>query len=196
MTEDHNKQRFCFRINRELYPCQIQLVTQHRYKDTTAKQDFSKGTFVTLKWISFSQPLHGLINRTNLINCFDQPMKWWSWIVLLYFCLGWHDRLVTIRAVSLCLTHHHYGPSALPIHLARRTQRLRCGGRRRLRPWPWRSPCAAAASWPASPSSTGCSRGTASLRDTTTTTHSIVLVHSRHISVNQPFSISPNWLGQ
>ena len=32
-------------------------------------------TLVTLNWKYFSQPLHMLINRSNQIICFDQPIK-------------------------------------------------------------------------------------------------------------------------
>ena len=44
-------------------------------KDTTCKQDLRNEAFVTLKWKHFSKPLHMLNNQTNLIVCFDQPMK-------------------------------------------------------------------------------------------------------------------------
>ena len=42
-----------------------------RYKDTIHIQDFRNGTYVILNWITFSQPLHRLINRTNQIHDFD-----------------------------------------------------------------------------------------------------------------------------
>ena len=44
-------------------------------KDTARKEDFRNGSFVTLKWRDFSKPLPMLINRTNQIVSFDQPIK-------------------------------------------------------------------------------------------------------------------------
>ena len=41
-------------------------------KDSTCKQDFRNGTFVTLICKYFSKPLHMLNNRIDKIVCFDQ----------------------------------------------------------------------------------------------------------------------------
>ena len=44
---------------------------QVRHKDTARRNE----TFVTIKWKYFSKPQHSVINRTNQIICFNQPMK-------------------------------------------------------------------------------------------------------------------------
>ena len=69
------------------------MVVSRRHKETAHKEDFRNRTCVTLKWRYFWKPPHMLINRTNEIASFAQPMKldqsnclFWSD----YECFDWH----------------------------------------------------------------------------------------------------------
>ena len=46
-----------------------------RHKDTACKGDLRNETEVTLKWKCFSESLHSVIHRTNLIVCFDHTLN-------------------------------------------------------------------------------------------------------------------------
>ena len=101
-----------------------------RYKDTTCKEDFRNGTFVTLKWKYFSKPLHMLNNQTNQIVCYDQPLKLDQPDCVFDHTLNvsGDTNLFTIQSVALCLSstplipslcfHIHY---FAPLAVRRRT---------------------------------------------------------------------------
>ena len=62
----------------ELRPKGKNLATQARHKnrkDAAHKGNLMNRTFVTLKWKYFPKPLHMLINWTNQIASFYQPMR-------------------------------------------------------------------------------------------------------------------------